>query len=110
MGVSIDIQANSSEEFAALESEGAPTAHYTYGSWHRVLTAFGIDNLVDYECGSADPNLFLDNAMRALRVAFTAEPEYLEGEGWCNLMKDRIEQTLRIAEAANALDRNVSWG
>lgn len=110
MGVNVDIQANSSEEFAILESEGAPTAHWTYTNWHRVLEAFGLDHLVDYECGSADPNLFLDNSMRALQVAFEAQPEYLAGEGWVNLMKERIEQTLRIAEAADALDRNVSWG
>jgi hypothetical protein len=110
MGVSIDIQAGSMEEFEALQSEGAPTAHYAYGNWYRVLVAFGVENEVDYECGSADPELFLDNSMRALRAAFEAEQEYLAGEGWVNLMKDRIEQVLKIAEAADALDRNVSWG
>ena len=110
MGVSIDIQAGSAEEFAILESEGAPTAHYTYGNWQRVLEAFGIENEVDYECGSADPELFLDHAMYALRAAFEAEQEYLPGEGWVNLMKHRIEQVLLIAEAADKLDRNVSWG
>jgi hypothetical protein len=110
MGVSIDIQAKSIEEFQALESEGAPTAHYTYSSWQRVLVAFGIHGKVDCECGSANPELFLDNSMRALRAAFEAEQEYLAGEGWVNLMKDRIEQVLTIAEAAKALGRNVSWG
>lgn len=110
MGVSIDIHANSSKEFATLQSEGAPTAHYTYGNWQRVLVAFGIENEVDYECGSADPELFLDHAMTALAAAFTAEQEYVAGLGWTNVMKDRIEQVLKIAEAADALDRNVSWG
>ena len=109
MGVSIDIQANSSDEFAMLESEGAPTAHYTYTNWMKVLQAFGIENEVDYECGSADPELFLDHSMRALRAAFEAEQEYVNG-GWMNLMKERIEQVLKIAEAADKLDRNVSWG
>lgn len=65
MGATIEIAARSAEEFKALESEGAPSIHLTYGSTSRLLSCFGLEFDGDNYVGTIDPQDVLSAATTA---------------------------------------------
>lgn len=98
MGASFYIGAETRAEWDALESEGAPDVHLTYGTAGLILTAIGVE--FDY-CGEIAVEDLPSAAEVARRDAWKADLDY--GKGWA------FERFAEVAEAAYRIRRPVRW-
>jgi hypothetical protein len=98
MGASFYIGAESQAEWDALESEGAPDVHLTYGTAGLILAAIGVE--FDY-CGTIAVEDLPEAAEVARREAVWADLSH--GKGWA------FERFAEVAEAAVRLRRGVAW-
>lgn len=98
MGASFYIGAETQAEHEALDSEGAPSVHLTYGTAGLILDAIGVE--FDY-CGEIVADELPAMAEAAREGAFEADLTY--GKGWA------FERFADVAEAAHRLRRPVRW-
>lgn len=102
MGASISIDAKSMDEFMALESEGAPSMHITYGSTSKLMMLFGMEFDSEYCCGYIDPQQVLDVAQQARERAAL---DLYDSE----VLSHRVELMIEMAQMARRLDRQISY-
>ena len=96
MGASWSIETHSDAEFLALESEGAPSVHLTYGSSGRVFEAAGF--VPDYDSYWFDiPADRCAEAALQLRVAAVLDSGFWQASA-----------VAEVLEAAVRLGRGVS--
>ena len=99
MSIYFEIQANSAEEFEALQSEGAPYFNMSNTNGWRFQQVV-LDVEPDYS-GTLDPQDIID---REAELISNAERE----DGFFDTYwKDRTIALLEVARAARALDRQI---
>ena len=128
MSIYFYISAESAAEFDMLESEGAPEINMSNGAgmhvahWFKTGEVFeeatgrGVPDPDTY-AGRLDPEQALANWEYARASAeewdFTQEPKLRLGENGAewnyNYMVEKVEGVRRVLEAAQRLDRTVTW-
>ena len=90
MGASWSIEAHSEAEFLALESEGSPSVHLTYGSSGRVFEAAGF--VPDYDsCWFDIPADRAAEAAILLRVAAVLDSDFWQASAVAEVLEAAVQ-------------------
>lgn len=111
MGIQIHIEANTDQEWMALQSEGAPEISASHSTAATLFATFGIE--VTDECGSFDPSTLVDRATDARAAAQFADRRSVlstDGPVWMNVTAEHVETLIQMAEFAQRLNRRIVWG
>ena len=116
MSVYFNIQANSPEEYEALESEGAPWCNVS-NSVGQIIVGWLTGEKVEDYAGSLNPEEVLDNIPVARKFAAEYDladgPKWVlteDGGKWANAWENRVNSIQVVLIAAQRLGRNVIWG
>ncbi len=101
MSVTVSVEARTTDERLALESEGAPETNMGSGTWREVCSLYGHHWATNPDGGSSSPDGFL----YAYEAAVQAANRYGDP-----LVILRVEEVRAVAAAAQALGRRVVWG
>jgi hypothetical protein len=114
MGMTIHVQANTAEEWTAMESEGAPSLHVSYSRAAELFDLFGVrPDDDDCYCGTIDPDDILSSRDEALAKAGRMPDDWVLTAGggeWLNVYVDYADVLVRMAEVARNLGRPIGFG
>lgn len=103
MSITFEIQANSIEEFKALESEGAP--YFNMSNSNAFVFQNNILGIEADYCGTLDPVVILEKE-EELRA--NARYQDIISNGY-SYWQDRVTNLIEVARVARSLDKQISF-
>lgn len=114
MGMTIEVEAETADEWKALQSEGAPWIHVSYGRAAELFDLFGVrPEGDDWYSGVIDPDDILYRQDVALWKASQMPSTWVlteTGGKWVNVHTDLVNELVRIAQVASNLRRSIGFG